>query len=318
VVNWHVNHDKKKFQRQRLFMEVPTVNNYLTLCAGQCLDIVAGMKLGKLNDSTNIHGVESNKDVFRDMRDWFNHNWHGGIRLSCSDLAKVKLDCEYDLVFLDYLGNVCKRDVIWMQSELGNHLTANARVGVTALQSFRGNKFFAELFHTLHKELNPLIKCDGHKWRDEGYGRYPVNMLGYLAVYSVLFRTFVFSSMEYKIRAYYYGENTASMMLFFVLDFNGRRCNPSPDELYAQQVISNILGCVSKQSGEIPMAVTSANEYVDKFLSTPKTYDSMRGLKACLTKFCEKKERETGTPAVRFRAAIKAVITRKGGDSSCL
>lgn len=46
--------------------------------------------------------------------------------------------------------------------------------------------------------------------------------------------------------------------------------------------------------------------------------DKMRGFKRSLTVYCQKKETETGTPARRFRAGVKAQISRRGGNVSTL
>lgn len=315
MVDW-TTRSNKRFQREKLFVGLPPVNNYLTLPGDKCLDMVAGMNDAVLTNQTYVCAAERDKETYQAAKDWFRDNWCGTADLHCNDLHKIKLDRPYDLVFLDYLGNVGRNEIIWMESKLQGNLAPNARVALTALKSFRGNKFFAHLYGKLHEDLPELMKKDAIAWRDKG--SYPISMMGYLAVYSVLLKTFIFTRNYYHIHAYFYGENTASVMMFFVIDFKKGVRTLTKEELHAQQVISGILGCsVSKQVlGEIPMAVASASEYVDKFLAAPKTYDSMRGLKASLTKFCEKKERETGTPARRFRAAVKAVITRKGGDST--
>jgi hypothetical protein len=315
MVDWTLRNNKR-FQREQLFVGVPPVTNYLTLPGNQALDVIEGASEGILTKGTHICAAERDKEAYKEAKIWFRDNWPGTVSFFCDDLHQLKLDRPYDLVFLDYLGNISRSGITWMESELQNNLAPLARVALTTLKSFRGNKFFAHLYGKLHQELPALMKKDAITWRDRG--SYPISMLGYLSVYSVLLKTFIFTRNVYHISAYFYGENTASVMIFFTIDFKeGVRCL-TPEEIHAQQIISGVLGCsVSKPfSGEVPMA--TASEYVDKFLAAPKTYDSMRGLKASLTKFCEKKERETGTPARRFRAAIKAVITRKGGDSSSL
>ena len=314
MVDWTVrNH--KQFQRERLFSDLESVKNYFTLPGNKCLDVVTGMKTGAINDTTHIHAVERAAKEYQEADSWFRSNWSGGLKFSFGELSQVNLARSFDLVFLDYKGNVGRNEIQWMESELQYHLTPTARVAITALKSFRGNKFFAHLYEAMHDKLPDLMKKDIITWRDRG--KYPTNMLGYLAVYSILLKAYIFPRNVYHISAYYYGENTSSVMLFFVVDFRKGFRIFTPEEMEAQQVIRDLL-CVPQQRGESIMAPTAANELVDKFLAMPKTYDRMRGFKASLTQFCEKKERETGTPAMRFRAAIKAVITRKGGDSSDL
>lgn len=51
---------------------------------------------------------------------------------------------------------------------------------------------------------------------------------------------------------------------------------------------------------------------VKRFKAASKDCDKLRGWKRALTLYCRNKEQETGTPAFRFRAAVKMVITKMG------
>ncbi len=64
--------------------------------------------------------------------------------------------------------------------------------------------------------------------------------------------------------------------------------------------------------------MTTASELVSKFCAMKKTYDNIRGYNRSLTNYCKNKSQETGSHANRFRAAIKAVIRKNGGDPSIL
>ena len=58
----------------------------------------------------------------------------------------------------------------------------------------------------------------------------------------------------------------------------------------------------------------SSKTLVDGYEPATKNPDLMRGWKRGLTLYCQRRENETGTPAVRFKAAVKMLLTKSGFD----
>lgn len=56
----------------------------------------------------------------------------------------------------------------------------------------------------------------------------------------------------------------------------------------------------------------SCSSLVAAFPQARRNKDKMRGWKRALTLYCQRREMETGTPALRFRAGVKKSLTQKG------
>ena len=50
----------------------------------------------------------------------------------------------------------------------------------------------------------------------------------------------------------------------------------------------------------------------DGYKTAKKNADKMRGWKRSLTLYCNRRAEETGTPPIRFKAAIKMLLTKDG------
>ncbi len=56
----------------------------------------------------------------------------------------------------------------------------------------------------------------------------------------------------------------------------------------------------------------NATTLVNTFRSASRNKTKLAGWKRNLTAYCRRSETETGTPAYRYKAAIKSVLTKKG------
>lgn len=289
-INWDERECKRE-HRQFIFSKLPKPPEvYLTLPGNTYSDLKTGLSNGYLTPSTIIVAAERDAGCYAHVEEFLSVNFKK-YRLA-RQLNELKDFPAVDLAYLDFTGNLTEDTIAWIKKLLRN-ITDGARICINVTSGYRGNRTvpsIIEFFKTQHYEL--FLDTQRHLMDKV---QIPGHMLEYVAAHQMYFEMDLFTEYNYKLIIDHYKETfSPHHMVTFIV--NGIR--------------------PKNNLGEIPMAVASASEYVDKFLAAPKTYDSMRGLKASLTKFCEKKERETGTPARRFRAAVKAVITRKGGDST--
>lgn len=62
----------------------------------------------------------------------------------------------------------------------------------------------------------------------------------------------------------------------------------------------------------------SPKTLVAAFDEASKNPDKLRGWKRSLTLYCKRKEEETGTPAIRFLAAVKMRLTKEGFNAKTI
>lgn len=67
-------------------------------------------------------------------------------------------------------------------------------------------------------------------------------------------------------------------------------------------------------------AISASKALVEKYEQVVKSKDNtqMKNWKRNLTRYCTSREEETGTASVRFRAAVKSQLSKKGYDVSGL
>ena len=58
--------------------------------------------------------------------------------------------------------------------------------------------------------------------------------------------------------------------------------------------------------------MTTASQLIERYPEATNNSRSLAGWKRSLTVYCQNKEKETGTPAIRFLAAIKMRLTKSG------
>jgi hypothetical protein len=71
------------------------------------------------------------------------------------------------------------------------------------------------------------------------------------------------------------------------------------------------------------MSVTTSSAskvLVERYEEAVKSKDAtkMKNWRRSLSRYCSSREAETGTPAIRYRAAIKSRLTKSGYDVSAL
>jgi hypothetical protein len=62
--------------------------------------------------------------------------------------------------------------------------------------------------------------------------------------------------------------------------------------------------------------VTTPNTLVERFGDAKDNPRKLTGWCKSLTAYCQRRSEETGTPPSRFKAAIKAVLTKQGHDTA--
>lgn len=293
-INWD-NRVCKSVHRKCIFekIKINPVSCYLTLAGAQGADIDLGIKLGVLNSATKIITAEHDKIAYTALEKMLASKLCN--YLLETELTKLNILPIIDLAYLDFMGNLTSSIIEWIKKNLVNKINEGGRICINMTSGYRGNQVVPHLLDKYEKE-NIQLFLDTQRYLLDSVGL-PANLVRYIALYKIFFETDLFYSYSYDLIVDHYKETCSPHhMVTFILD-NMRLKN--------------------NELGESFMAKTS-NDLVERFLIMDKTYDTLRGYKASLTKFCNNKEIETGTPAKRFRAAIKAVITRRGGNSECL
>jgi hypothetical protein len=131
----------------------------------------------------------------------------------------------------------------------------------------------------------------------------------------------MFPKQKFKLRAYYYGETKLpTVMIFYRLDFEPGKNYLTPKECEISVELQRFIDSYHVDMNNFNLkgnAMTQPDALVSK-LENALTYDQRRGAKAAITKYCQKRAKETGTPAIRFLAAIKMRATKKGVNTSIL
>ena len=218
--NW-LEREAKKIQRDKFFEGLNSCKSYLTLCGRQCVDIQEALRKGILTHQDRITAVERENEDYAEIHKWFRENWPGGvpgpIHSDLHRLSALTTLTSYDLVFLDYLGNLTFEGADWIRNHLAPCLLPGARLGMTISSSQRGSVFYPALEKHLRRWYPDLCSITG---RELLRGNFPQDVLNYAVPYVILISCYLFPKHNFKWDLHYGGEreSTHRMLLFRLMD----------------------------------------------------------------------------------------------------
>ena len=278
----------------------------------EALDADYGINVSAtITPSTNLVCAESEKQIFKDMEKSLSlivPNTYKKPKLYCRPFEELQLLDRFDLSWHDLCGNLSLSQVHSLIKFSANNLLPGAEACFTFTTRKRGNHFmndFVDFVSSTGIFEQPKLKY--------------LNASQPVVLAQVVLLKYIFGKFNLKVFTYGHHEDVAKkscgvksdyMILYRLTDISkGNVLN------HAERIMIETFLLSYGVFGKMDMNLA---KLIEKFPMAVKNYDKLRGFKRSLTLYCQNKEKETGTPAWRFKAALKMQLSKLGYDSSCL
>lgn len=307
----------KVYQRQKLFEGLnKPIRSYLSLPGIDCEDVRYAWTNNFISPSkTYYFGIEKSSEIFSPIKEWFSSNWKHNYALVNDSMANIELDRQFDLAFIDLLGNINYEDAYWIRNMLCPNMLPHSRVGITINTSLRYNSFIPRVRNFLldkHKDYYFDIS-DKISQR----GEYPQKIMRCLTTYTILCINYLFAKYDFKINYNYYKEEQSTyVMTLFRIDNLVKKYKLSSEEKSIEESISGIVEKFRfvpkgfERKVILPMAATVKDGLVDQILKA-RTPGQKAAATRRLNAFARQRAKETGYSETMVAAGIKASVSRR-------
>lgn len=265
------------------------------LPAVEAYDVLLAEQLGTITKNKPIHILEREKIIS-------NHSWGklaaNGFKIASVDneLEKINnLSNKVDFAYLDFMGNLNQDVFDWSKNVLIPNLADKWKISYCFSCVLRNPSFFVRqnlIKYTENGTIGRIItsfKLNGFK--------HARNIALYICQIQEMFHGVDFEFVKTDEKSFYYYIGNRNPMILFTLKSKTK---------------------MSKTSSLSTVASSKATQLIQSFPEAVKNDGQFRNWKRSLTSYCNSREKETGTAAIRYRAAIKAVIAKNGGDNSVI
>ncbi len=321
MIDWS-SRKVKYIQRYKFFNGAGHRNHFLTLPAGECECIKAGIESGVICESTSICAVERETKTFLKMQQWLSNNRYKfrHCRMLNQELSTItEVSEKFDLVFLDLFGNLTVPDVRWINEYLQYHITDTAIVGLTVSQSVRANPFIPlcqkiliENHYQYFSEIRDLIRIKVSNKDD----------LNFMTTYYILLSDYCFDNcfgMD-DIISYKEPKSRHPMVLFkFCMTENKIQKNLSVANTIMKAIFKSSMHAVDYSVFSVPSVslfgdhiMMKASDVVDLMQASYLTPTA--GRKAASTRAINNyiaQQEKMGHKPIRTLAGLNASLTRR-------
>lgn len=317
---------QKAIARRSIFDGLKSpIHHYLGLFGSECWDVIEGKERKMLVPGiTELTGIERDTRAYQEMSDCLCKLWSGYVNelhLFKTDLHRVtEFSSNIDYAFLDFLGSITWHDADWIRNILSKNLSDNAHVAITIAKGCRANQFIPEVRQiavdaTVGKSniYFPLL----YSMRSSVGDDFSLDDLEYITFYYVLCQYYLFKDFTFDFEPSTYCDSQP-MFLFKLSNIKrvSNLLNEEINKMFERTIRRpstdahiEFVECNLRDLQSLPCVATllQASDLINGYNRIKNNKDRIAWDKV-LEDYCASRSKETGKPAYRFQAAIKARI----------